>query len=93
MAHYASNATLTSPVVAQVTGEASGTVLGSEGLRRYFHRGLDQYPNLKFTLLDVLRGISSVVVYYRNHKGTRTGEFMEFDTGGKVSRVVANYSG
>ena len=38
-------------------------------------------------------GISSVVLYYVNHKGTKTGEFMEFDGDRKVIRVVANYSG
>ena len=37
-------------------------------------------------------GISSVVLYYRNQKGTKTGEFMELDANQKVARVVANYN-
>jgi len=37
-------------------------------------------------------GLSSVVLYYINQKGTRTGEYMEFDSKGKVLWVVANYS-
>jgi hypothetical protein len=36
--------------------------------------------------------LSSIVLYYENQRGTRTGEFMEFDADGKVVRVVANYS-
>lgn len=32
------------------------------------------------------------VLYYVNQKGTKSGEFMEFDASGKVIRVVANYS-
>jgi hypothetical protein len=37
-------------------------------------------------------GISSVVLYYLNQKGTKTGEFMELDANQKVSIVVANYN-
>jgi hypothetical protein len=36
-------------------------------------------------------GISSVLLYYVNHKGTHVGEFMELDVSGKVVRMVANY--
>ena len=38
-------------------------------------------------------GLSSIVVCYKNQKGTRTAEFMEFGKNGKIIRVVANYSG
>lgn len=92
LSHYASNVVLTSPVAANVTGEASGTVNGKAALRDYFRKGLELFPNLQFALLDVMQGLSSVVLYYENQKGTRTGEFMEFDADGKVVRVVANYS-
>jgi hypothetical protein len=68
-------------------------VKGKETLRAYFRRGLEVYPNLKFELVDVMWGISSVVLYYVNQKGTKTGEFMEIDTDLKVTRVVANYNG
>jgi hypothetical protein len=37
-------------------------------------------------------GLNSMVLYYINQNGTKTGEFMEFDANGKVIRVVANYS-
>jgi len=39
-----------------------------------------------------MSGMRSVVVCYRNHKGTKAAEFMEFSESGKVVRVVANYS-
>jgi hypothetical protein len=42
--------------------------------------------------LSLLWGINSVLLCYRNQKGTRTGEFMELSAIGKVARVVANYS-
>jgi predicted ester cyclase len=92
LAHYAPGVSLTSPVAREIIGDPYGTVVGIEALRNYFEMGLKAYPNLKFHLLDVLKGLSSVVLYYQNQKGTKTAEFMEFDADGKVVRVVANYS-
>ena len=93
MSHYDSNVVLVSPVAVKILNDSSGTVKGKEALRIYFQRGLEAYPNLKFELVDVMWGVSSVVLYYVNQKGTKTGEFMEIDTDGKVVRVVANYNG
>ncbi|HKW35221.1 MAG TPA: nuclear transport factor 2 family protein [Candidatus Acidoferrum sp.] len=93
LSHYASDVTLTSPVAASLLNDPSGTVRGKEALRQYFRRGLEAYPNLTFELLDVLSGLSSVVLFYQNHKKTKTAEFMEFDKSEKVIKVVANYSG
>jgi len=91
LSHYAENVVLTSPVAAQLLNHPAGTVEGKDNLRRYFERALQAYPNLHFDLLDVMWGLSSVVLYYVNQKGTKTGEFMEFDGTFKVVRVVANY--
>jgi ketosteroid isomerase-like protein len=93
MSHYAEDVILISPVAAQLLDEPSGTVTGKEALRNYFKKGLEVYPNLKFELLDVMWGISSLVLYYINHKGTKTGEFMEVSSTGKVIKVVAHYNG
>ena len=76
----------------RILDDPSGTVSGKAALRSYFQRGLDVYPNLKFELLDVMWGLSSVVLHYVNQKGSRTGEYMEFGLTGKVFRVVANYT-
>jgi ketosteroid isomerase-like protein len=92
MSHYAPEVVLTSPAAANLLSDPSGTVAGKEAVRSYFERGLEAYPNLTFELLDVMWGISSVVLYYVNQKGTKTGEFMEFDANQKVVRVVANYT-
>ena len=92
LSHYAPEVVLTSPVAVEILEDPSGTVTGKEALRNYFRRGLEVYPNLTFELLDVLRGHSSVVLYYINQKGTKTAEYMELDANRKVVRVVANYS-
>jgi hypothetical protein len=93
MSHYQENVVLVSPIAAKILNDPSGTVIGKEALREYFTRGLEVYPNLKFELIDVMWGISSVVLCYINQKGTKTGEFMEIDSKGKVTKVIANYNG
>lgn len=93
LSHYDPNVILTSPVAAKILTEPSGTVEGITALRDYFKRGLEVYPNLRFELLDVLWGLSSIVLYYKNQKSTKTAEFMELGENGKIVRVVANYSG
>jgi len=92
LSHYEEAVELTSPVAAQLLGRADGKVVGKANLRAYFKRGLEAYPELRFELEDVLWGLNSVVLYYKNQKGTRTAEFMEVSASGKVARVVANYS-
>lgn len=92
MTHYDDAIELTSPVATQLSGTASGRVVGKANLRAYFQRGLEAYPELHFHLQDVLWGLNSVVFYYTNQKGTRTGEFMELSAIGRVTRVVAHYS-
>ena len=91
MTHYEDAVELTSPVAAQLLGTSDGQVIGKASLRAYFQRGLEAYPELHFQLADVLCGLNSVVLYYTNQKGTRTAEFMELSSMGKVARVVANY--
>jgi predicted ester cyclase len=92
MTHYDDAVELTSPVAARLLEKPDGKVNGKANLRAYFQRGLEAYPELQFRLEDVLFGLNSVVLYYTNQKGTRTGEFMELSATGKVVRVVANYS-
>ncbi len=89
MTHYEDAIELISPVAARLLGTRDGKVAGKPNLRAYFQRGLEAYPELHFCLEDVLWGINSIVLYYTNQKGTRTGEFMELSASGKVVRVVA----
>ena len=92
LAHYRDDIVLTSPVAARLLPDPSGCVRGRAALREYFTLGLAVYPDLKFELIDVTWGVSSVVLYYVNQKGTKTGEFMVLDDNGKVTRVVAHYN-
>ena len=92
MSHYEDDVVLSSPVAAKLLNDPSGTVRGKAALRAYFKKGLEAYPDLAFRLLDLMWGLNSVVLYYVNQKGAKTGEFMEIGRTGKVSRVVAHYN-
>ena len=93
MFHYEEDVVLVSPVAAQILNEPSGTVTGKKALREYFKKGLEVYPDLKFELVDVMWGLSSIVLYYTNQIGTKAGEFMEINSAGKVTKAIANYNG
>ena len=88
LAHYREDVELVSPVAVQLLGVADGTVRAMSALRRYFARGLEAFPQLRFTLERVAWGVRSVVLVYANQRGTRTAEFMEFAPDSKLLRVV-----
>jgi predicted ester cyclase len=90
MSHYENDAELISPAAAQLLQDPSGRVVGKDAVRNYFKRGLEAYPDLEYTLKDILWGLNSVVLYYTNQKGTCTAEYMEISPNGKVVRVAAN---
>ena len=92
MSHYAEDVVLTSPTAARLLKDPEGLVNGKNALRNYFEVGLQAYPNLRFEVLDVTCGVSSMVVYYANQNGAKVSEFMELGPNGKVTRVIAHYS-
>jgi len=92
MTHYAEDVVLVSPIAAQLLNDPAGMVRGKDSLREYFQKGLNAFPQLRFDLIEVMRGLSSIVLYYKNQKGTKSGEFMELNPQRKITRVVANYS-
>ena len=92
MTHYAEDVVLVSPIAAQLLSDPAGMVRGKDSLREYFQKGLNAFPQLRFDLIEVMRGLSSIVLYYKNQKGTKSGEFMELNPQRKITRVVANYS-
>ena len=91
-AHYAEDVELTSPTVVRLLSYADGTVRGKENLRAYFERGLAAYPQLQFDLVQVLAGVNSVTVYYRNDRGMLVAEVMVLDSSGKIAKVMVHHA-
>ncbi|MGH6915312.1 MAG: YybH family protein, partial [Geminicoccales bacterium] len=91
LSHYADPLEFTSPLVAERLGIADGTIRSKEELRGYFAAGIAQGPALHFEPIDVLPGVSSVTLYYRNHRGRTVAETMFFDAEGLVSKAAVHY--
>ena len=47
----------------------SGVLYGKPAIRLYWQRGLSLLPNLHFSLLHVLCGMSEVTLVYKGHRG------------------------
>jgi hypothetical protein len=91
--HYADPLEFTSPNVVKRMGRADGTLRSKAELREYFAQALKAQPGLRFDLDDVLLGVDSVAVQYRNHRSQRVVEAMHLDGRGQVYRAVVHYAG
>lgn len=91
LAHYAEDVVFTSPRVVSLMGFPDGAVRGKAELRRYFGAGLAAAPDLRFEVRQVLVGVGSVAIVYRNHRGQDVVEVMELDAQGLVRRGAVHY--
>lgn len=90
--HYTEDVQFTSPFIVRLMNEPTGTIQGKDKLRPYFEKGLQAYPELKFELMQVLEGVSSVTLYYKSVKGLMSAEVMFLNEKGLIQRVAAHYS-
>jgi len=91
LAHYTDDFEMSSPVIVEVVGEPSGTLRGKDAVRAYWTAALALRPDLRFELLDVLCGASSVTLLYNGHRGS-SAEVFFFDEAGRVTRAAAHYA-
>ena len=78
LAHYSDDFVFSGPFVSRVSGVASGVLHGKDAVRQYWMRALALVPDLRFELVDVLLGIDSIVLCYRNRQGLLNAESFEF---------------
>jgi hypothetical protein len=91
LADYADDVELISPLVPRLTDGNDDAVRGKAALRAYFACGLQAFPTLRFELIRCYPGLRSCVVEYHSVNGRRSAELMEFNSFGKVCRVLAHY--
>lgn len=91
MEHYSEQIDFRSPVIRQIGFNEEGIITDKAKLRKYFEKGLQAYPDLRFELEKVLEGLDSVVLYYQSINNKHTAEYMELDASGKVKAVRAHY--
>lgn len=92
LSHYSDSILFTSPLVSKILNRADGTIRGKAQLQDYFTRGLTNYPDLQFELIQVLVGVNSIVIYYRSINQLLAAEFMQVDLSGLIVKVNAHYS-
>jgi ketosteroid isomerase-like protein len=89
--HYTDDFEMSSPLIVERMNEPSGTLRGKDAIRPYWSRGLATTPPLHFELDEVLLGVRSVVLVYRNALQRRVTETLFFDDRLRVNRGMAHY--
>jgi len=90
--HYSEGIEFTSPFVARLGAESSGMLRGKVNLRRYFAKALAAYPDLSFTLLQMLNGVDSLTLLYQSVNQLLAAEIMTLDPANQIVRVQAHYT-
>jgi ketosteroid isomerase-like protein len=78
VAHYTDDVVFTSPVAARLFG-GDGVLRGKEALHAYWSEGIRRIPDLRFEVLAVYVGVSTLVINYRNQAGGVVSEVLTFD--------------
>jgi hypothetical protein len=65
LSHYSDYFEMSSPYIAQIAGEPSGTLQGKAAVGAYWAKALERTPTLRFELIQTLAGVDSVTIYYR----------------------------
>src|SRR6478736_5839241 len=66
LSHYSDDFIIETPMAAKRLPETGGIVKGIEAVKEYWKIGLERNPKLEFEILEVLRGISGLTIYYTN---------------------------
>jgi hypothetical protein len=90
LSHFAEDVIFTSPVAARVVPDSGGVVCGKEALRAYWSLALTKVPDLRFEVVSVFVGVSTLVIAYRNQRGDLVSEVLEVEDG-LVVRGHATY--
>jgi ketosteroid isomerase-like protein len=92
MSHYADDFQMTSPFIATLMNESTGTLQGKETVRAYWAKALERIPDLHFDIIEVLASVDSITIYYHAVLGKRAAEVLFFAGDGKVRRAIAHYN-
>lgn len=91
LSHYADDFEMSSPVIRQLVGEPSGMLRGKATVSAYWRKALELMPDLRFELISVLAGVSSLTLYYKGAQGRLAAEVFHFDADQRVAKAFAHY--
>jgi ketosteroid isomerase-like protein len=92
LSHYTEDFQMTSPFIARIASNASGTLTGKGNVGAYWSKALEKYSDLSFKVHDVLFCVNSICIYYDSILGLRAVEWLQFDQGGKVVEASGSYN-
>ncbi len=92
LSHYTDDFEMSSPLIVQRLKNPHGTLKGKKAARAYWEPSLSASPPLEFELIDLLVGIDSITLYYRNVGRRVVAETLLFDARGRVSRGISQWS-
>lgn len=92
LSHYTDDFEMTSPIIAQLLGEPSGTLRGKEAVGAYWRKALQVVPDLRFELITVLIGVRSVTLYYKGARDRLSAEVFDFNELGQIMKATAHYA-
>jgi hypothetical protein len=92
LSHYTNDFEMTTPFIASITNESSGTLKGKSNVENYWSQAMKKFPDLKFEMIDVLFSINSITIYYKSVMDKRAVEFFLFNNEGKVYKSIAHYN-
>jgi SnoaL-like domain len=88
---YTDDSEMSSPKIASLRFDASGTLRGKDRLRAYWSKALTFRPNLHFTLVGAFINPDSVVLLYHDEKGQQVCEYLRLDDEGRIRQASGNY--
>ena len=92
LSHYTDDFEMTTPLIASLMNEPSGTLKGKANVGEYWKLGLQKYPDLKFELLEVLNSVNSITIYYKTISNKNAVEFFLLNDEGKAYKAIAHYN-
>jgi ketosteroid isomerase-like protein len=91
LSHYAPDFAFSSPYIAAVGVDPSGTLQGHDAVRAYWAAALERFPDLHFEPISEVYGVDSVALHYRGVRGVLVIEVLELGDDGLVHRAAAHY--
>lgn len=89
--HYSDTIRFSSPIIQQMGVDSKGEITNKADLKAYFSKALDNYPDLHFELYHEMKGVNSLVLFYKSVNHSLSAEYMELNSHGKISLVSAHY--
>ena len=83
---------MTSPFIAELTGDPTATIRGKAALRAYWREALARFPDLRFDLIGAYAGVDGPAIHYRSVRGLLACEVLTLNADGIVTRAAAHYA-